>query len=182
MKKIMDVRRKIDHGSNPCDGHFLKILYVPHKIDNVSNIRTYNFRNTWSSKYSSPKPVRFSFACVVNVGDGDMQSPNINQKSSEVGFEPTTFCLGGRRAIHCATRTNLLCNCREWESTSIWLDEETLKLKLLEWCIWLSHLPHTHGVARLILAQSIFFSPKVNIRNNRTTYSSLESNPVPSLW
>ena len=24
---------------------------------------------------------------------------------SEVGFEPTTFSLGGRRAIHCATRT-----------------------------------------------------------------------------
>ena len=25
--------------------------------------------------------------------------------TSEAGFEPATFCLGGRRAIHCATRT-----------------------------------------------------------------------------
>jgi hypothetical protein len=28
-------------------------------------------------------------------------------KTSDVGVEPTTFSLGGRRAIHCAKRTNL---------------------------------------------------------------------------
>jgi hypothetical protein len=33
--------------------------------------------------------------------------PLPSKTTSEAGFEPATFCLGGRRAIHCATRTDI---------------------------------------------------------------------------
>ena len=53
----------------------------------------------------------------TKTGPFHMSLHKMMASTSEAGFEPATFCLGGRRAIHCATRT--LHQCRSME---LWLE------------------------------------------------------------